>query len=62
MNAIKAHSGHGHHNHANSISFRGGAGVSNNRESIRPATGIGMASDVVYPPGTNHKMGKKRYC
>ena len=52
MNAIKVHSGH---NHSNSISFRGAP--SGFRDSIRAATGTGMSSDVVYPPGTNHKMG-----
>ena len=52
MNAIKVHSGQ---NHSNSLSFRGGPA----RDSIRAATGTGISSDVVYPPGTNHKMGNK---
>jgi len=54
MNAIKVHSGQ---NHSNSISFRGAP--SGFRDSIRAATGTGQSSDVVYPPGTNHKMGNK---
>lgn len=57
MNAIKVHSGQ---NHTNSISFRGGpAGGGGFRDSLRTGTGTGMSSDMVYPPGQNHKMGKR---
>ena len=55
MNAIKLHSGH---NHSNSISFRGAP--SGNRDSLRATTGT-KTSGLVYPPGTNHKMGKVTY-
>ena len=56
MNAIKVHSGQ---NHTNSISFRGGPAGGGFRDSLRTGTGTGMSSDMVYPPGQNHKMGKR---
>ena len=52
MNAIKVHSGH---NNSNSINFRGA--TSGTRGSIRADTGT-ETCDLVYPPGTNQKMGK----
>ena len=54
MNAIKVHSGH---NNTNSINFRGAGSGGGFRDSIRAATGTGLASDLVYPPDINHKIG-----
>ena len=54
MNAIKVHSGH---NNTNSINFRGAGPGGGFRDSIRAATGTGLASDLVYPPDINHKIG-----
>ena len=60
---VAAKKGHGRsvgQNHTNSISFRGGpAGGGGFRDSLRTGTGTGMSSDMVYPPGQNHKMGKR---